>query len=814
MHTRKFKLSISTLALSAVVTTGLVYAAPVVGVGAVASASASTARVGDLALLTDPFLQLQTKEGVSVVWMTEFVGSKNVVLVGEKVDSLSESELTAAAAGTVIDGVRVVSAETTKLSRVGEDSGSSIANKPTAEQGIVDRDVWRHEAKVTGLRAGKKVPYRVVSTQGEKFGASGTFKLSPAPVKGQSQKILLTSDHQAMINTPANLQIAKETVGDIDQVFLAGDLVNIPDRASEWFDDSRGSGFFPVLQGRGGRVGTNGKTYTGAPIVQEAPLFPAVGNHEVQGRIDGATGLNPSFNAPVPKDVAEREYRKVAATVNPSADPKVKAKWIEDNSYSTTTYEEIFSLPESASGGEKYYATTVGDVRLISLYSTRIWRGTIANPDVADRNTTSRYQESKNVLDKPLEQGYGEHVFESLEHGSEQLKWLEQELESDEFKDARFRVVMLHEGPQGLGDNVMPVFAAPERIETRNAEGKLTGVRYEYRTKDNMLVHDLQPLLEDAGVDLVHNGHSHLWNRFNSKNGVNYLETSNTGNSYGAYHGLSGRGRPIPPAPWDASNYMAIGNPGGLKAIVPTVKPFTTAEGTPQPFIQSNGHIVFTVLDTGTNEVTSYVKDMADVEAPAQVFDKFTLGRTAAGLAVSPITAQYTKSSKVTVTTGSAIDAPVTLSVGGKVVARGDVTDGRAQLSLPAKALRPGRHLATVRVDGTKVTAPAATQVWITVSKANATLRATSVRPAKIKAKSTRAVVTVQVKSAASASGRVVITSAAGKQLGSAKVVGGRAVIRLLAFQKPGTQRIVIGYTGSDLVKSVKANHRIKVVRR
>ncbi|MCK9903468.1 hypothetical protein CC117_26940 [Parafrankia colletiae] len=39
-------------------------------------------------------------------------------------------------------------------------------------------------------------------------------------------------------------------------MFVAGDLVNVPGRASEWFDDTRGSAFFPVLQGNSGCNGT------------------------------------------------------------------------------------------------------------------------------------------------------------------------------------------------------------------------------------------------------------------------------------------------------------------------------------------------------------------------------------------------------------------------------------------------------------------------------------------------------------------------------------------------------------------------------
>ena len=588
-------------------------------------------RAANLQLLTDPFLQLPRASGVRVVWMTEWAGDKHFVVVGNGVRGRSGKQLRRAAARGSAHGLRAFPATTRRLSRVAEDSSSNLPpdSKPPPEEGIVPRDVFRHESKVTGLKRGSEVPYRVVSVDGGAIAASGTFRLSAAAPKGKPQRILLTSDHQAMVNTPANLEMADRTVGEIDAVFLAGDLVNIPDRASEWFDDSRGSAFFPVLQGHGGRASTNGEVYRGAPIIQNAPVFPAVGNHEVQGRRAGATSLGTSFNAPVPRAVAEQAYAVVADEVNPHGDPKVRRRWIEENSFSTTTYEEIFSLPTGSPGGETYYAVTVGDVRLISLYSTRIWRGTTANPSPDDRAATSRYQEARTVLDDPLAQGWGEHIFEAIDDGSEQLRWLERELESPEFRRARFRVVMLHEGPQGLGDNVMPAFTDPVRIEERDASGEVVGVRYEYPFSKNHLLRDLQPMLEEAGVDLVHNGHSHLWNRFQAATGTSFLETSNTGNSYGAFHPLSGRVRPVPPAPWDAGNYVAVGNPGGLDPIVPTENPMLSAAGEPLPFVQTNDHCVFTILDTKANEVVSYLYDVRTPGVAPIVLDRFPLGRPA-----------------------------------------------------------------------------------------------------------------------------------------------------------------------------------------
>ncbi|XGB43853.1 MAG: hypothetical protein LVS60_09325 [Nodosilinea sp. LVE1205-7] len=114
---------------------------------------------------------------------------------------------------------------------------------------------------------------------------------------------MLTSDHQTMPMTAANLQKVEETIGAVDGVFLAGDLVNVPDRASEWFDDSRGNAFFPCLQGRANyRLEWQGQStlYRGGAIIQHAPLFTAIGNHEVMGRFSHTASLQDQFNSPAP----------------------------------------------------------------------------------------------------------------------------------------------------------------------------------------------------------------------------------------------------------------------------------------------------------------------------------------------------------------------------------------------------------------------------------------------------------------------------------------------------------------------------------
>ncbi|MEV4902113.1 S-layer homology domain-containing protein [Citricoccus sp. NPDC055426] len=597
---------------------------------------------GEPVLLTDPFLQDPQAGQTTVAWFTELAGQRHYVVTGD-VYGLTAEDLAPAVkkAEASTNGVfqseaqnvqfTVTLAESAQMSRTAEDADSVLADAPAEKDGIVARDIFRHEATVTGLEESGEVDYRVVSVFGGTPVLSDTFTLEDAKTAEEDANILLTSDHQAKDNTPANLQWAETMFGPggIDAVFMAGDLANVPDRASEWFDSENGLAFFPGLQGNAGFEAPNGETYDGGEIIQHAPLYTVIGNHEVQGRIDGMDSLDDSFNSPVPREVAEAEYEKVAGEVNPSGDEQVKQQWIEDNSFSTTTYEELFTLPESEAGGEQYYAATVGNTRLISLYSTRIWRSDINNEDPAARQANTRYQEAQDNLDDPLAQGHGSFPFETLAVDSDQYNWLQAELSSDATTEAENVVVMMHEGPQGLGDNVAPHFAEPTRIEEKDAEGNVTGIRYEYEERNNKLLTDLTPLIDAEGtaVDLVFNGHSHLWNRFESEHGVNYLETSNVGNSYGAFHELSGDSRPVPGAPWNAENYVAQGSPGGLEPIAPSERPFMSLvdPSAEAPYVASNDYSIFTNLDTQAGSVTSFILDTTDPAAVPEVLDVFML---------------------------------------------------------------------------------------------------------------------------------------------------------------------------------------------
>ena len=569
-------------------------------------------------LLTDPFLQLPTETSVRVVWFSEFAGDGHLVAYGENL-------------------AQTMFATTTKLSRVQEDQKSRVGTQTEdgeIYQHPVKRDIWRHEAELTNLTPGKRVSYRVTSVRKDGTTVnSSIFTLTPSPAPNVPLKILLTSDHQIKPMVAANLQKVVETVGRVDGVWFAGDLVNIPDRASEWFDDNRGNGFFPCLQGRAKYVMEHEgvkTTYTGGQIIQYAPMFSCIGNHEIMGRFNREKSLVDEFNDTIPRELAEKFYGKEclegkSLAQKSLAQKSLAQKSLKNNSFNSDTYEELFTLPESKEGGKTYYAVTFGDVRLVVLYATRMWR---FHTTEGDRK--GKYAEPQANLDKPESWGYGQHIYESIAKGSTQYNWLVSELNSAEFEQAKYKVVMLHHPPHTLGGNIVPPYTNPVQIVTRDEDGGVKQVRYEYPKDRDYITRDLIPLLEEAGVQLVFYGHSHLWNRFVSPKGMHFLETSNVGNSYGASYGDKKR-KNVPKnsdgnADGDLNlNYVETGYPYGLEPVVPTIAPIVSENGQTLPYIASNEITVFSIFDTGNGTVSSYMFDTRKPDSKAIKFDEFKL---------------------------------------------------------------------------------------------------------------------------------------------------------------------------------------------
>lgn len=577
-------------------------------------------------LLTQPFLQLPKQNSVNVVWFTEFEGSENYVMLYKN--------------GLDAEPVKF-EAETTKLSRVRNARESEI------------RPIYRHEATVTGLPEftgdSTKVDYKVKSDAA----VSEMYKLQASPKAGTDMKILLTSDSQLKDMTPANMQKIEEKYGKgtIDAVFFAGDLVNYPDAANEWFDDNGGGAFFPSMQGYANKTYPSAKgTYKGGSIIQYAPMYTAIGNHEVTGRYSENSTPQSEFNDPATKAYAEALYNERNSDDDPSNDIAIEDKeaFIQDNSFNTVTYEELFSLPTNDKGNERYYAETIGDVRLVVLEVARIWRDN-------GIGYGSKYSEKVGATGATdPDRKWGSHIFESIAAGSDQYKWLENELASNEFNDAKYKVVMFHHQFHSLGGNVVPAYTDPIEKVVTTKDGKSL-VLYEYPLENDQMV-GIEPLLENAGVDLILNGHSHLWNRFITKKGTNVLETSNVGNTYEVFLDLKSRTYSAPAAfaensqynyladQWNKEDYVLQGDPYGLSPIMPSIAPYYD-----NPYIESNTVTSFSVFDTKTGIIDSYYYNTDDPDSEVIHFDSFSIAKNNIE--------SYTPANKLTETVSSAADA-------------------------------------------------------------------------------------------------------------------------------------------------------------
>jgi hypothetical protein len=185
----------------------------------------------------------------------------------------------------------------------------------------------------------------------------------------------------------------------------------------------------------------------------------------------------------------------------------------------------------------------------------------------------------------------------------------------------------MHQGPHGLGENINPIFAHPVQIIDYNKDGSINAVRYEYPIDEDILYRDLVPLFNQAGVQLVHIGHSHLWWHMEDEAGVDYLETSNVGNTYGCYlEGYKERSGVPNDERFDAANYPTVGDPFGLEPTFPSVfAPMQNEAGEDLPCVDSDQLSVFSILTTEDGMVRSYVFDTADPDAEPMLFDEFSI---------------------------------------------------------------------------------------------------------------------------------------------------------------------------------------------
>lgn len=642
---------------------------------AVALSSLLSGQENSKILLTDPILQDPTPNSVKVVWYTAWWGlGENFVLYGENLQNR-------------------VRASTYRMTRMMEDQGSRILGRPNPT-GVTERLILRHEALITGLPRDVRTPYAVMSVNniGEEI-RSATFTLQPLPGENRGGRFLLTSDQQNRLMSPANYQKVEELFGPLDGILIAGDFVDNPHRASEWFDrfdpawrDNPGNenqprfpatrpAFFPSIQGRYNEIFPE-FPYKGGRLTQFAPIFGTIGNHESPGRWrpgqalrlnngNITAGIDHMDNDPQPRWYAEIRYAQLKRQFpgfNPNNDPVFKADWIRNNTFEHTQYYEMWNHPEDGPRGESYWWKRVGNMCLISMNVSRVWRTWNIN------NQRGKFTEFNAELNNPDEWGFGDMWFENYDKGSEQYTWLEGVLQNPACSSAPYKTVMGHQTMFGLGDNSLPVMANPEAtIFFTAADGQVQSIkktwpigleewerdiqplvntrrireiRYEYPLDKDVWKNDIEPLLKRHGVQLVHTGHSHVWNRAKSDS-LHYIETSNVGNSFGAYwtDGVTPWRERFPgqfanelagPNPrWNPANYPRTGDAHGRPAIMPTeFNPMMEMESQPRmmPFLDSNSVTAFTILDTNTGTVTSYAFDTRNPANPVRKFDEFRLG--------------------------------------------------------------------------------------------------------------------------------------------------------------------------------------------
>lgn len=173
----------------------------------------------------------------------------------------------------------------------------------------------------------------------------------------------------------------------------------------------------------------------------------------------------------------------------------------------------------------------------------------------------------------------------------------------------------------------------------------------------------------------------------------------------------------------------------------------------------------------------------------------------------------YGRTARVSVSVAPATSGRVTLRAGARTVSA-SLTDGRAVLTVPARALRPGAQSATLSYAGADGFAPSQGDVRIIVRKANPVVRA-RVTPNPVR-QGNRATVRITATAAGiRPAGRVVIR-VNGTIRGVATLNrAGLATVRIAIGRnaRPGTQRITAVYLGSAEVARGSGNTAVRVTR-
>lgn len=167
----------------------------------------------------------------------------------------------------------------------------------------------------------------------------------------------------------------------------------------------------------------------------------------------------------------------------------------------------------------------------------------------------------------------------------------------------------------------------------------------------------------------------------------------------------------------------------------------------------------------------------------------------------------------VTVSSHPVAVGRVQVREGTRLLGAGTLQDGKVAVKLGRFALKPGAHTLTVSYAGNDEVAASSTTVMLTVNRVAPTLTST-VSPAKIVVKKSKATVTVTVSSdVVTPTGRVLI-SRGGTVLATGNLSSGVVGLTLPAFTTTGSKTILISYAGDSLVLPAATDTTINVVKK
>ena len=323
----------------------------------------------------------------------------------------------------------------------------------------LDLPVYQQIVFLQGLQPGIRYYYRAVSeTDSEKKMTRG-YHFNTAPPPGHPLKFILLSDLQLGVQSPATVKMAGQQ--DADFIIYNGDFTNTPWKAGEWFT-------VPGTREEDSRRWFNvmQQTREGAQLLQYLPIFPSPGNHEVdqQELLDDKTKTDR-------EELSLKIYMQL--------------------------FRPLYPRPQYWANGKHWYSVDYGDMHIISLSVFR-W---FAWP----------------AAEKP-----GWYLFDDVEAGSPQYKWLKKDLPNA--RDQKYKWITMHWHMFNRSHDLEVPFTDP--VPLSHDPNRMT-----YPAEEDYLLRDLKPLLEKYGVNAVSYGHTHVYERYRI-NGIHYIEAASNGNNY------------------------------------------------------------------------------------------------------------------------------------------------------------------------------------------------------------------------------------------------------------------------------------------